>query len=413
MNSPLSLFEQKDTNPFSSALNGAKEVFDTLGDIGTAAADQTNINNLENTLHQTPPPSSAAQQLLPLVYPESVLQALYEYTPINDLLSGLASPEVINGQNNLSPTLTGLFKYLDTNVHIGNVNEAAQVNDPSAPSVQEFLDASSAIEGTSVSQKEPAAGDLTPYNVPGTNVQLSAFDTGSGMNATVWETPQHKLIIAYSGLNPANLPTDVGAYVSDESNVAGQVSIGQKSAAAFARVAYYIAKNDPGQHFDQNDIYVTGHSTGAANAEYAAQQTGFGGMSFEGTGIVADPSAPGKGHNFVSVDNYGDFWGSYASDVPGGLDEAVGGPTYGSHSLDHYGHLDMVGDAHNAQVEKSTIEAANTIDPLLKAVQPEQLLTDFLFYPKAQEYHGLPSVQQGLVNEHGNLSEAHLNNLIA
>lgn len=307
-----------------------------------------------------------ADQMLSLYLPEDVLDALYEYSPLNTLLSAIAKPSAQTS----APAFYNLLT--DKNAHVDNVDANSQNSDPNAPTVRDFIRIAEVMESTSIWNVPAPPSGISAYNVPNSQVQLSAYDTGSGMNARVFKTDgKNKLIIAYSGWNPNNLPTDIGAFLSDEGSIAGKISEGQKNAAAFGRLVYQIAKNNG---YSAEDIYITGHSLGACQAEYAAQQLGFGGIAFEGTGI---PAGSNPGSNFISTVNYGDVWGSYASDVPNNPLEELGTPQ----NLNHYGKVVMAGEEQHAEEVKNWI---NTVfgNPVAKQVavyKPLSFLLAFIW----------------------------------
>lgn len=291
-----------------------------------------------------------ASELSNVYMPEHLVQALYEYSPLNAILSAVWSPK--DGQAS-APALYNLLNA--ENLPVPEFEASIQNTDPNAPTINQLIETATAVEGTNFYTVPDVADDsVKPYNVPvpGIEAQLSAYDTGTGMNARVFITNQNKLIVAFSGWNPTNIPTDLGAFVQDEGSITEKVNEGQKNAVAFTRLVYFIAKNDNKQ---VSDIYVAGHSTGAGEAQYVGQQLGFGGVASEGTGIPNDTNAVGKGDNFISFVNFGDVWGSYASDVPNNPLDVIGGPKEGS--LPHYGKLIMVGDEVHAQWQKDALSA--------------------------------------------------------
>lgn len=120
----------------------------------------------------------------------------------------------------------------------------------------------------------------------------------------------------------------------------------------FTGLVYIVAK---GEKRSVSDIYVTGHSTGVGEAEYVGRQFGFGGVAFEGAGFPQNSSATGKGTNFISFVNYGDVWGSYASDVPNNPLDVIGGAKVDT--LPHYGKLIMAGNETNVEIQRKALSA--------------------------------------------------------
>lgn len=207
------------------------------------------------------------------------------------------------------------------------------------PTVSQFLNASNAeffVSGT--------PPGLQPFLVNGH--QLSINHSATGTAAKVWLTDQHQIIIAYQGttgganvfLNPLTALAQIGADVQ----VYGQkIAPAEKDAASFAQnVVGYAAQ----QGISSSNIFATGHSLGAIEAEYVAQQTGLGGIGFEATGIPKSATTAGNGSNFVDVVTYGDSVGNFSSDIKG---EQPFAPAYApgqSGQLPHYGQVVMVGN---------------------------------------------------------------------
>ncbi len=225
----------------------------------------------------------------------------------------------------------------------------------STPTVEQFLDAADAEY--SIGGVPPG---MTPFDVNGK--QVSMTDILTGVSASVWETASHQLIVAYQGtsggynllIDPEITATQV---LNDIGNLAGQVTPSEREAAAFANQVVQLAAQ---QGISSNNIFLTGHSLGGTEAEYAAQQTGLGGMAFEPTGIPKSATAKGDGSNFVDVVTYGDPWGNYSSDIQG---EQPFAPAYApgqSGSLPHYGNVLMIGNP----ADQQTLSAAASLDSI-------------------------------------------------
>lgn len=207
-----------------------------------------------------------------------------------------------------------------------------------SPNVDEFLNAAN----TEYNAFDIPEG-LTPFEVDGKALEL--VDLATGLSARAFTTDDQQLIISYSGttggdnlfLNPLQV---VGQLAADVEIMGGQVSQAQTDAVSFAQ---YVVNEANQQGIATDDIFVTGHSLGATEAEYVSQQTGLGGIAFEGAGIPVDEDAVGDGSNFASVGSYGDVWYSFASDVEG--DQPVS-PEYveGGGELPHFGNQILLGD---------------------------------------------------------------------
>ncbi|MGJ8515538.1 hypothetical protein [Carnimonas bestiolae] len=225
----------------------------------------------------------------------------------------------------------------------------AQYQAAHSPTMSQFIDAANAeyvLEGD-------APDGLAPYTINGRQAEL--VDVASGLSARVWQTTDDhpQLIVAFSGsgggdtseVNPSQM---AGQYASNLPTAAGLTSAAQDDALKYTG---YIAENASKHGISSDDIFVTGHSLGGGEAEYVAQQTGLGGISFSGQGIAPSESAVGDGSNFISVVNYGDVWGSLASDVEGVQPLAAEFDSEnGVHP--HWGNVVMVGDVQD-QIELS------------------------------------------------------------
>ncbi|MBW4023726.1 MAG: lipase [Proteobacteria bacterium] len=210
------------------------------------------------------------------------------------------------------------------------------------PTVAECLDASNwEYDQTGL------PGDLRRFMAGGR--QLSTFSSAQGISASVWLTPDNQVLVSYEGTRLGHVPAGAGAHppigpaqVREDAGIgSGAVTPGETAALTFARhVEAAAAKRGIGA----SNIFLTGHSLGGIQAEYAAQQTGLGGIAFEATGIPRTEAPKGDGRNFVTVVTYGDSIGNYASDIHA---EQPFAPVYapgGTGSLPHYGYVAMVGD---------------------------------------------------------------------
>lgn len=209
------------------------------------------------------------------------------------------------------------------------------------PTVSEFMQA--AVASTQINSMPDG---MKPFLYNG--LQLGMSDTAVGMAAKVFVTPENQVIISYQATLGESKNDPVHAFhqvMADLQIMAGMVTPGEKDAVKFAQ---FVAKEAQKQGYSTNDIFVTGHSLGAIEAEYVSQQTGLAGIGFDSTGIPADKYG-GNGKNFIDVLQYGDPVSSLSSDVEG---ESPFGPVYSPDSngtLPHYGNIIMVGDVKNQQ----------------------------------------------------------------
>lgn len=182
------------------------------------------------------------------------------------------------------------------------------------------------------------------------NQQLGIVDSATGMAAKVWVTAENQIIIAYQGTGGGatgltNPITSISQVFQDVGIAAKAVTPGEKDAVKFAQ---FVVDQAQKQGYNTNNIFVTGHSLGAIEAEYVAQQTGLGGIAFNSTGIPVSTTTKGDGSNFVNVLQYGDPVSNYASDVQG---EQPFAPTYVQSGgvLPHYGHKVFTGSITDQQ----------------------------------------------------------------
>ncbi|OYV52838.1 MAG: hypothetical protein B7Z78_04710 [Rhodospirillales bacterium 20-60-12] len=251
------------------------------------------------------------------------------------------------------------------------------------PTVSQFLNAANAEYALGA-----APVGLRPFIINGQ--QLSATNTLDGLAARVWITGTNQVIVAYSGttngdnllLNPAILTPEI---IADSSFLQGKTPAAAIDAAHFAKQVTQAAAQ---QGISAQNVFVTGHSLGADLAQYAAQQTGLGGIGFEGSGIAKSATAVGNGGNFASVVTYGDPFASYASDVQG---EQPYAPAYApgqAGALPHYGQVIMVGDP----AAVSGLETKPALPTNTPAGATTDLLVNIAANPNFVEYH-LPETQ--------------------
>jgi hypothetical protein len=225
---------------------------------------------------------------------------------------------------------------------------------------------------------------LTPFTVNG--FPVTSTDELTGEAAQVWVTPQNQIIIAYSGTTGGtnllfNPLIGVTQALTDAQGVLTRTN--PAGTADALRFAQQVETEAAAQGYAPNSVFVTGHSLGAWEAEYVAQNTGLGGIGFESLGLATTVPGNGADSLFVNTSTYGDP-ASFSSDLPGLQPFA---PTYvpGGGIYPHHGPIVMLGDP-------------NSQTPLTNAAQlwGTGILGDltFLFVGLGQlfEYH-LPSDQ--------------------
>ncbi|MCP9271960.1 hypothetical protein [Mycolicibacterium arenosum] len=261
------------------------------------------------------------------------------------------------------------------------------------PTVKQFLDAASAeyvLGGT--------PGGMVPFTVNGWPLTSLHLETGS--DASVWVTPQNQIIIAYSGttggthllFNPliavTQIITDLQAGLDDATPLAFIQAVGFAEAVKAEAAA---------RGYSSDDIFVTGHSLGAWQAQYVAQQIGLNGIGFEGPGL--NSVVPGNGANslFVNTATYGDMAGFLASDLPG-LNPIAPPYVPGGGLKPHYGPIVLLGDpaANTPMVNAASLFNQGPIATLISAID---LFGNFLakHLPAVQAYHLDVDLDPGVV----------------
>ena len=158
--------------------------------------------------------------------------------------------------------------------------------DLDTPTVAQFLNAA-----TTEYVLGGVPGGMTPFAVDGW--PMTSLHQETGETAKVWVTPQNQIIIAYSGttggtnllFNPliaiSQILTDLQAGFSNTTPKAFD------QALDFAKE---VQAEAAAQGYAPGDVFVTGHSLGAWEAQYVAQQLNLPGIGFEGPGLSSAPS---------------------------------------------------------------------------------------------------------------------------
>ena len=238
--------------------------------------------------------------------------------------------------------------------------------DTPTPTVAQFLNAATTeyvLGGT--------PGGMTPFTVNGW--PMTSLHLATGSDASVWVTPQNQVIIAYSGttggtnllFNPLIAITQL---VTDF-----QAGFGDTTPAAFTQAvdfAQAVQAEAAAQGYAPEDVFVTGHSLGAWQAQYVAQQLGLNGIGFEGPGLSS--TVPGNGANslFVNTATYGDMAAYLSSDLPG-LYPIVPYPYVPGGGLHpHYGPIVMLGDpnANTPMINAARLIGQGPVGTLIGAV---------------------------------------------
>jgi hypothetical protein len=207
------------------------------------------------------------------------------------------------------------------------------------PTVAQFLNASTAEYGLGTTP-----GGLQPFTVNG--FQMKSTKILSGLSATVWVTPQQQIIIAYQGttggtnllFNPLIIVTQL---ITDL-----QIMFTHTTPRAFHDARTFeqsVQAAAIAQGYSTDDIFLTGHSLGGWEAQYVAQQTGLGGIAFEGPGLNTTVPGNGADSGFVNIATYGDPAAFMSTDLPG-LQPFMPAYVPGGGSKPHYGAIVLIGD---------------------------------------------------------------------
>jgi hypothetical protein len=258
------------------------------------------------------------------------------------------------------------------------------------PTVAQLLDASEAADGLGTTP----GGGLTPFTVKG--VPVTHTNDLTGTYAQVWVTPQNQIVIAYQGttggtnvlFNPLIAVTQVVADVTGtladiQGTGANPTPAIESDALSFAK---QVEAEAAAQGYSPNNIFVTGHSLGATQAEYVAQQTGLAGIGFESPGLPTTVAGNGADSLFVNTATYGDWVAYFATDLPG---EQPFAPAYvpGGGSVPHYGPIVLLG-APSSQYQLTDAAALWGTGPIGDLIFLATGLVEFLEYhwPGVQAY---------------------------
>jgi hypothetical protein len=201
-----------------------------------------------------------------------------------------------------------------------------------SPSNTDFINASNYV----YLQTSTLPSALTPLMSNGAPVIGSSPSDGFYGQAFVNGAGQ--VIIAYEGTDP-NVFSGFGrgSLSADVSILIGQTPAALGLAQQFAQSVIGIANQ---QGVTTDNIFVTGHSLGGAEAEAAASATGLGGVTFAAPG-VPNYSNAGAQPNLTNYVEYGDSVANYASDT-------AYGQSLGLNGQDHVGQVVYIGNKSDA-----------------------------------------------------------------
>ncbi len=201
---------------------------------------------------------------------------------------------------------------------------------------------------------------LKPLMVGGKPLEMTNASQGLFAEAFVstGAGPKH-VVIGYEGTdlydqnNPNSNTFTGGQIVADANLLAGQAAPSFATSVKFASRVLGIAKS---MGIGTKNVFVTGHSLGAAEAEYAAASTGLSGYTFGTPGIVAPKNA--KSSQLTDFVDYGDPVGNYSNDPPDLYGAFLDYPALIlSPSILHYGGTTPLGVSSNADYLDGAIDA--------------------------------------------------------
>lgn len=207
------------------------------------------------------------------------------------------------------------------------------------------------------------------------------ISTGSGPKS---------VIVAFEGTNIHNPPSST----FEKAQISADVDIFDgKAAPSFTDALQFTRRAMKAAHgagVSKGDIFLTGHSLGAAQAEYAASYTGLGGATF-GTPGLSTAIIGNKDSELQDYVDQGDPVGNYAANPPRYMGSIVQ-----SSSIEHFGSTHLVGDSwHSALLtEAAKLYAKNTFeDDIATAIVLGEAAK--YFHPLANYAHDLHATLYG------------------
>jgi autotransporter passenger strand-loop-strand repeat protein len=219
---------------------------------------------------------------------------------------------------------------------------------PQTPSLSDYLNASA----DAYDQPFTPSGGLTYFlDQNGQAIVSSSTQLGDGFYAAVYENANGNLIVSFEGTWETPAAYGVGVDLADNALRNGTIPNSLRDAVAFLN--NIVIPNAAAHNISLSDIFVTGHSLGATEAEYVMESVpGLGGgAGFGGTGVPGYTDFYSYS-NFTNYLNYGDPVANLSSD-------SAAGEAYGVANQDHVGNVIWIGNQTNQQFLINAINYVN------------------------------------------------------
>jgi hypothetical protein len=178
-----------------------------------------------------------------------------------------------------------------------------------APTVAEFIDAA---HWTYRRDYGDLPADLVPFEVDGRHLALEV--TEHGFYGAAFLTPSSQVVVAFEGTFLSDLPNDPG-FVLAQLAANAQLYLGRAPAALGDALGFTrgVLEAAGARGIAAEDVFLTGHSLGGAEAEYVAAQLGLAGTTFGAPGIPAASIPEGAVAHLANYVERGDPVGNYSA----------------------------------------------------------------------------------------------------
>ena len=179
--------------------------------------------------------------------------------------------------------------------------------------------------------------DLRPFEANGQHLALEV--TPDGFYGAAFLTPLNQVIVAFEGTHLSAFSTDP-VFVAAQVAADGQIYLGEAPAAYADALAFTqsVLAAAAARGIMAEDVFVTGHSLGAAEAMVVAAQLDLAGTTFAAPGIPAASIPAGQASKLLNYVEYGDPLGNYSANP-----NRLGGFLYSDDIL-RFGDATYLGD---------------------------------------------------------------------